>query len=193
VRVKIIETAIPGVKIIEPRVFGDDRGFFMESWSRRTFADAGLTLDFVQDNHSRSRRGVLRGLHYQLGRPQAKLVRATVGRVWDVAVDIRRGSPTFGRSVGVELTAENHRMLFAPRGFAHGFVVLSEVAEFQYKVDDFYAPEEERSVHWADPELAIPWPLDDALEPVLSAKDATAPTMAAVDADQLPIYREESP
>jgi dTDP-4-dehydrorhamnose 3,5-epimerase len=191
--VKIIQTEIPGVLIIEPQVFGDDRGFFMESWSRQTFADAGLTHDFVQDNHSRSRRGVLRGLHYQLGRPQAKLVRATVGRVWDVAVDIRRGSPTFGRSVGIELTADNHRMLLAPRGFAHGFVVLSEVAEFQYKVDDFYAPEEERTIHWADPELAVPWPLSDGLVPVLSAKDAAAPTMAELGEDQLPIDSEDAP
>lgn len=188
---KVHETAIPDVLILEPDVFGDERGFFTESWSRRTFQAAGLDFDFVQDNHSRSRMGVLRGLHYQLGRPQAKLVRATVGTVWDVVVDIRRGSPTFGRHVGVELTAENHRMLLAPRGFAHGFVVLSEVAEFQYKVDDFYAPDEERALNWADPQLGIPWPLPPLVEPVLSAKDAAAPTLAELGPDQLPIYTED--
>ena len=171
-----IETRIPDVKIVEPMVFGDDRGFFMETWQRRKFAQAGIDYEFVQDNHSRSTRGTLRGLHYQIEQPQGKLVRATVGAVFDVAVERRRSSPTFGQWVGVELTADNKRQLWVPPGFAHGFYVLSDVAEFQYKCTDFYAPEHERSIRWDDPELGIEWPLErnDDQEPLLSDKDRAA-------------------
>jgi len=171
-----IETRIPDVKIVEPMVFGDDRGFFMETWQRRKFAQAGIDYEFVQDNHSRSTRGTLRGLHYQIEQPQGKLVRATVGAVFDVAVDLRRSSPTFGQWVGVELTADNKRQLWVPPGFAHGFHVLSDVAEFQYKCTDFYAPEHERSIRWDDPDLAIEWPLvrNEGKEPLLSDKDRAA-------------------
>jgi len=166
----IIQTEIPEVLILEPKVFGDERGFFYESFNARRFAEAtGCDVDFVQDNHSRSVKGVLRGLHYQIQQPQGKLVRVAVGEVWDVAVDIREGSPTFGKWVGVSLSATNHRQLWVPAGFAHGFVVVSDVAEFLYKTTDYYAPEHERCIRWNDPTLAIPWPLED--EPSLSAKD----------------------
>jgi len=166
----IIQTEIPEVLILEPKVFGDERGFFYESFNARRFAEAtGCDVDFVQDNHSRSIKGVLRGLHYQIQQPQGKLVRVAVGEVWDVAVDIRKGSPTFGKWVGVSLSATNHRQLWVPAGFAHGFVVVSDVAEFLYKTTDYYAPEHERCIRWNDPTLAIPWPLED--EPSLSAKD----------------------
>jgi len=166
----IIQTEIPEVLILEPKVFGDERGFFYESFNARRFAEAtGCDVDFVQDNHSRSVKGVLRGLHYQIQQPQGKLVRVAVGEVWDVAVDIRKGSPTFGKWVGVSLSATNHRQLWVPAGFAHGFVVVSDVAEFLYKTTDYYAPEHERCIRWNDPTLAIPWPLED--EPSLSAKD----------------------
>ena len=166
--------AIPDVVLIEPKVFGDARGFFMESYNRRTFAQAtGTDLDFVQDNHSRSRRGVLRGLHYQLQQPQGKLVRVTQGAVFDVAVDIRKASPTFGRWVGVELSADNQRQLWVPAGMAHGFVVLSETADFLYKTTDYYAPEHERCIAWDDPAIGIDWPLAvHGIEaPLLSDKD----------------------
>ena len=169
-----IQTAIDGVFILEPKVFGDARGFFMESYNRRTFAQAtGTDLDFVQDNHSRSRRGVLRGLHYQLHQPQGKLVRVTQGAVFDVAVDIRKASPTFGRWVGVELSADNQRQLWVPAGMAHGFVVLSETADFLYKTTDYYAPEHERCIAWDDPAIGIDWPLAvHGIEaPLLSDKD----------------------
>ncbi|MDT4847819.1 dTDP-4-dehydrorhamnose 3,5-epimerase [compost metagenome] len=167
---KAIPTDIPDVLILEPRVFGDERGFFFESFNARTFAEVtGVTCDFVQDNHSRSQRGVLRGLHYQLQQPQGKLVRVVQGEVFDVAVDVRRNSPTFGRWVGVHLSAENKRQLWVPAGFAHGFLVLSEQAEFLYKTTDYYAPEHERCIRWDDPDLAIDWPLAEA--PQLSAKD----------------------
>jgi len=185
--VRRVETTLPGVVILEPRVYEDHRGFFMESYNLRTFAAAGIDHRFVQDNHSRSRRGVLRGLHFQLRTPQAKLVRATRGRVFDVAVDIRRGSPHFGRWVGVELTEDNRRMLFAPEGFAHGFLVLSEVAEFQYKCSDFYAPEDERGIAWNDPNIAIDWPLD-GLEPTLSERDLGWSTLDAMDPCGLPRF-----
>ncbi|MGF6692110.1 dTDP-4-dehydrorhamnose 3,5-epimerase [Metapseudomonas resinovorans] len=166
----VITTALQDVLILEPRVFGDERGFFFESFNARTFAEAtGVERDFVQDNHSRSQRGVLRGLHYQLQQAQGKLVRVVEGEVFDVAVDIRRSSPTFGRWVGVHLSAENKRQLWVPEGFAHGFVVLSEYAEFLYKTTDYYAPEHERCIRWDDPDLAIDWPLAEA--PQLSAKD----------------------
>ncbi|MEZ5449170.1 MAG: dTDP-4-dehydrorhamnose 3,5-epimerase [Thiolinea sp.] len=173
----IIPTSIPDVLIIEPRVFGDERGFFMESWNQQAFAKAGLELDFVQDNHSRSRQGILRGLHYQLINPQGKLVRVTQGRVFDVAVDLRRSSSTFGQWTGVELSAENHRLFWVPPGFAHGFYVMSESADFQYKCTDFYAPEHERCLRWDDPTLAIDWPLVNGEAPQLSAKDAVGASL----------------
>lgn len=161
-------------------MFGDERGFFLESWNARTFADAGLDLTFVQDNQSRSARGVLRGLHYQLAKPQGKLVRVVAGRVFDVAVDLRRKSPTFGQSFGLELSAANRRMLWVPPGFAHGFLALEDGTDFIYKCTDFYAPEEERSLLWSDPALAIPWPLD-GLSPIVSSKDIAAPGLAQAE------------
>ncbi len=177
----VISTALPEVLVLEPKVFGDSRGFFFESYNRKTFAaDTGLDVEFVQDNHSRSARGVLRGIHYQLVRPQGKLVRAVAGAVWDLAVDLRRGSPRFGRWVGVELSAENQRQLWVPPGFGHAFVVLSETADFLYKTTDYWYPEHERSVVWNDPDLAIDWPLDGAA-PQLAAKDAQAPRLAEAE------------
>ncbi|CAB5521656.1 dTDP-4-dehydrorhamnose 3,5-epimerase [Stutzerimonas stutzeri] len=167
---KIIETSIPDVLIIEPKVFGDERGFFYESFNAAAFeAATGLQRQFVQDNHSKSQRGVLRGLHYQIQQPQGKLVRVVAGEVFDVAVDLRKSSPSFGRWVGTHLSAQNQRQLWIPEGFAHGFVVLSESAEFLYKTTDYYAPEHERSLLWNDPELGIEWPFDEP--PQLSAKD----------------------
>ncbi len=166
----LIQTPLQGVCIIEPRAFGDERGFFMESWNRRSFAALGLDLDFVQDNHSRSQQGVLRGLHYQIKQPQGKLVRVVNGEVFDVAVDLRKSSPTFGRWTGVLLSAENKRMFWVPPGCAHGFLTLSASADFLYKATDYYAPEHERSLLWNDPDLAIDWPLTGA--PTLAAKDA---------------------
>jgi dTDP-4-dehydrorhamnose 3,5-epimerase len=166
----VIATQIPEVLILEPKVFGDARGFFFESYNRRSFrAATGLDVDFVQDNHSRSARGVLRGLHYQVRQPQGKLVRVVAGEVFDVAVDLRRSSPSFGKWAATSLSAHNKRMLWVPAGFAHGFLVTSEYAEFLYKTTDFYAPEHERCIAWDDPDLAVPWPL--AGEPALSAKD----------------------
>jgi dTDP-4-dehydrorhamnose 3,5-epimerase len=170
---KIIPTSIPDVLIIEPAVFGDARGFFMETWNAGKFAELGLDLHFVQDNHSRSRQGILRGLHYQIQQPQGKLVRVTQGKVFDVAVDIRRASPTFGQSVEVELSDENHRMLWIPPGFAHGFYVTSESADFLYKCTELYAPIHERCIRWNDPALAINWPLVDGQAPLVSGKDAS--------------------
>lgn len=169
---KMEALAIPEVLLITPRVFGDARGFFMESWNRRAFAEAGLDLDFVQDNHSRSQQGVLRGLHYQIRQPQGKLVRVVAGAVFDVAVDLRRSSPYFGQWAGVTLSAENQQMLWVPPGFAHGFYVLSESADFLYKTTEFYAPEAERCVIWNDPDIAIDWPLLDNKPPLLASKDA---------------------
>jgi dTDP-4-dehydrorhamnose 3,5-epimerase len=165
----VIRTAIPDVVAIEPKVFGDARGFFLESWNARAFAIAGIRANFVQDNHARSTKNVLRGLHYQIHQPQGKLVRTVVGEVFDVAVDLRRSSPTFGRWVGERLSSENKRMVWVPPGFAHGYLVLSDVAEVLYKATDYYAPEHERSIVWNDPDLGIAWPL--AGPPVLSAKD----------------------
>jgi dTDP-4-dehydrorhamnose 3,5-epimerase len=166
----IIKTKIPDVLILEPKVFGDDRGFFYESFNEKEFlAQTGVSLNFVQDNHSKSAQNVLRGLHYQIQQPQGKLVRAVVGEVFDVAVDLRRSSETFGQWVGVHLSAANKRMFWVPPGFAHGFVVLSETAEFLYKTTDYYAPQYERSLLWNDPELAIDWTIDQP--PILSAKD----------------------
>jgi len=183
-----IDTAIAGVCLIEPVVHGDHRGFFMESYRKDRLAELGIEIDFVQDNHSRSRAGVLRGLHYQLGRPQAKLVRATRGRVFDVVVDLRRGSPDFGKWVGAELTEDNRRMLFSPPGFGHGFVVLSEIAEFQYKCSDFYVPDEERGIRWDDPAIAIEWPLGE-IKPILSDRDLAWPHLRDALDDDLPSYQ----
>jgi len=167
---KVIRTSIPEVLIFEPQVFGDTRGFLLESWNARRFCDAvGSNIAFVQDNHSRSRRGVLRGLHYQIKQPQGKLVRVATGRVFDAAVDLRKSSPTFGRWAGAELSGDNHRQLWIPAGFAHGFLVLSDSADFLYKTTDYYAPQHERSVLWNDPAIGIDWPMD--AEPTLSAKD----------------------
>ncbi|MDF3886551.1 dTDP-4-dehydrorhamnose 3,5-epimerase [Cupriavidus basilensis] len=168
----LVPTALPEVLIIEPKVFGDDRGFFYESFNARHFEEAiGGGRTFVQDNHSRSAKNVLRGLHYQIQHPQGKLVRVVAGEVFDVAVDLRKSSPNFGKWVGVTLSAENKRQLWIPEGFAHGFVVLSESAEFLYKTTDYWYPEHERSVLWSDPSLAIEWPLEGE-PPVVSAKDA---------------------
>ena len=175
----VTPTALPDVLLVEPRVFGDERGFFFESWNLRAFAAAGLDATFVQDNHSRSVRNVLRGLHYQLEHAQGKLVRVSLGEVFDVAVDIRRSSPTFGRWVGLTLSAENRRMLWIPPGFAHGFLVLSEAAEFLYKTTDYWYPEHERALLWNDPALAIRWPLEGA--PLLAPKDAAGRPLAAAD------------
>lgn len=168
---QLISTAIPAIKVIEPKVFGDSRGYFFESFNQRNFNDAlGETLTFVQDNQSRSARGVLRGLHYQIKQPQGKLVRVLHGEIYDVAVDIREGSPTFGKWVAELLSAENKRQLWIPAGFAHGFVVASETAEVLYKTTDYWAPQFERCIRWDDPTLAIPWPLD-GIAPVVSDKD----------------------
>ncbi|MBN9125455.1 MAG: dTDP-4-dehydrorhamnose 3,5-epimerase [Nitrosospira sp. 56-18] len=181
---KIISTAFPEVLIIEPAVFGDTRGFFFESFNQKNFAQAtGLDVNFVQDNHSRSAKGVLRGLHYQVVQPQGKLVRVVRGAVFDVAVDIRKSSATFGRWTGVELTEDNYRQLWVPPGFAHGFYVLSESADFLYKTTDYYAPHFERCLAWNDPDLAIEWPIGGAL-PVVSSKDMSAPAFA--DAEVFP-------
>lgn len=172
----VIPTAIPEVLILEPKVFGDERGFFYESYNQRAFRQATeLDVHFVQDNHSRSAKGVLRGLHYQIRHPQGKLVRCTLGEVFDVAVDLRKDSPRFGQWVGEILSAENKRMMWIPEGFAHGFLVLSEVAEFLYKTTDYYSAEYERGIIWSDPDLGIDWPVLG--EPVLSAKDQVAPRM----------------
>lgn len=167
---KVIPTAIPDVLIIEPKVFGDARGFFFESFNQQAFNEAtGLNTHFVQDNHSRSAKGVLRGLHYQIKQPQGKLVRVVSGEVFDVAVDLRRSSPTFGQWVGAALSAENKKQLWVPEGFAHGFVVISDTAEFLYKTTDYYAPEYERCIVWNDPKLNINWPITG--NPLLSNKD----------------------
>jgi dTDP-4-dehydrorhamnose 3,5-epimerase len=168
--VNVTRTSLPDVLVLEPKMFGDSRGFFFESWNARAFAAAGIPATFVQDNHSRSSQGVLRGLHYQIRQAQGKLVRVIAGEVYDVALDLRRSSPTFGRWTGVTLSAENRRMAWIPSGFAHGFLVVSDAAEFLYKTTDYYAPEHERTIAWDDSDLAIQWPLAGA--PVLSAKDA---------------------
>lgn len=176
-----IPTAIPEVLIIEPKVFGDARGFFFESYNARAFAQAtGLDVNFVQDNHSRSARGVLRGLHYQLKQAQGKLVRVVRGSVFDVAVDVRKSSPTFGRWVGVELSESNQRQMWVPAGFAHGFLVTSDSADFLYKTTDYYAPEHERCIAWNDPAIGIEWPLDSGA-PALSAKDQQGVPLAQAE------------
>ncbi len=190
--IRKVETALPGVWVLEPAVFFDDRGFFLESYHEERFASLGITERFVQDNHSRSARGTLRGLHYQLRRPQAKLCRVVHGTVLDIAVDIRHGSPDFGRWVAVELSAENRRQLYVPAGFAHGFVVQSEAAEFLYKCSDFYCPEDERGIRWDDPELGIDWQLSTT--PLLSRKDAGLPHLRETSVEDRPLYwtREEA-
>lgn len=175
---RIIPTTIPDILLIEPRVFQDDRGFFMESYQKRRFKEAGIHAEFVQDNHSKSCRGTLRGLHYQIRQPQGKLVRVIAGEVFDVAVDIRKDSPTFGRWVGDFLSAENKRMLWVPAGFAHGFYVASPEAEVLYKASDYYAPEWERCILWNDPAIGIQWPLQQNATPILSAKDTLGKLLA---------------
>ena len=177
---KVERASIPDVLVLEPQVFGDARGFFYESYNRRSFAAAtGLDVEFVQDNHSRSARNVLRGLHYQIRQPQGKLVRVVSGEIWDVAVDLRRGSSSFGRWAAAKLDAASHRMLWIPPGFAHGFVVASDAAEVLYKATDYYAPEHERTLLWSDPALAITWPLAGA--PLLADKDRRGTPLAAAD------------
>ncbi len=182
---KVISTELPGVIVIEPHVFADARGFFLETWQRERYAEAGLPRVFVQDNVSRSARGVLRGLHFQNPRPQGKLVTVLEGEVYDVAVDIRSGSPRFGRWAAVTLSGENRRQVYIPPGFAHGFCVTSESALFSYKCTDFYAAEAERGIAWDDPQLAIPWPVDD---PTISSKDAKYPRLGDTATDALPVY-----
>ena len=181
---KVIPTALPEVLILEPKVFGDERGFFMESWNERTFREAtGLDVRFVQDNHSRSVRHVLRGIHYQLVKPQGKLVRVANGTVFDVAVDLRRSSSTFGRWVGAELSGENKRQLWVPPGFGHGFLVLSDMADFLYKATEFWSAEHDRILRWNDSSIGVAWPLD-GVTPLLAAKDAAAPFLS--DAESYP-------
>ena len=177
----VIETKIPDVKIIEPKVFGDERGFFMETWNEKAFRDAGIDTTFVQDNHSRSVKNTLRGLHYQIEQPQGKLVRVTAGEVFDVAVDLRTGSATFGQGGGEFISADNKRMFWVPPGFAHGFLVTSETADFQYKCTDFYAPQQERSIHWADKDLDVNWPLANGVVPLTSPKDEDGLPFASSD------------
>lgn len=178
---KFFPTEIPDVLIVKPDVFGDHRGFFMETWHARKFAEAGISANFVQDNHSRSSQGTLRGLHYQVNHPQGKLVRVLSGKVYDVAVDLRRSSPTFGQWIGRILSDENNEMLWVPQGFAHGFYVLSESADFFYKCTDFYAPECERTLRWDDPDLNIKWPLIDGKQPVLSSKDTNGSSFKSAE------------
>ena len=183
---KFIKNEIPGVVLIEPAVHHDGRGFFFETYHAERYREGGIEVEFVQDNQSRSTRGTLRGLHAQTKRPQDKLVRVLIGEIYDVAVDVRRGSPTFGRYFGATLSAENFHQLFVPVGFIHGFVVTSEIADVEYKCSDFYDPEGEMGVAWNDPDIGIPWPIED---PQLSDKDAAAPRLCDVDPELLPLYR----
>ena len=187
---QLIETSLPGVVLLQPKVWGDARGFFMETYSETRFEELGITTRFVQDNHSMSGKGTLRGLHFQLKHPQAKLCRVVRGRVLDVAVDVRVGSPHFGKSVAVELSAENKTQILVPRGFAHGFVVLSDEAEFLYKCDDVYHPEDEGGVAWNDPQIDIDWLLaaHDIHAPLLSAKDQTLPSLKDIAPEMLPQF-----
>ncbi len=177
---KLTRTAIEDVVIIEPAVFGDDRGFFMESWNAARFAEAGINAAFVQDNHSRSARGVLRGLHYQVNQPQGKLVRVAAGRVFDAVVDLRAASPSFGKWVGVELSADNKRMLWVPPGLGHGFLTLEDGTDFLYKCTEYYSPKDERSIRWDDPTIGIEWPLD-GMTPRLSAKDEAGRSLSEAE------------
>ena len=183
-----IETALPGVWVIEPVVWRDERGFFFESYQELKFAELGIRDRFVQDNHARSVKDTLRGLHYQILRPQAKLCRVVQGAVLDVVVDVRRGSPTFGRHIAEELSAENQRMVYVPPGFAHGYAVLTETAEFLYKCSDYYFPQHERGVLWSDPGLAINWRVSD---PILSARDREHPRLGEIPASELPLYEAD--
>ncbi|UPG86526.1 dTDP-4-dehydrorhamnose 3,5-epimerase [Luteibacter aegosomatis] len=183
---KVIETSLPGVLVLEPKVFGDSRGFFYESYNEKTFRDAGIDRRFVQSNVSRSSRGVLRGLHYQWPHPQGKLVSVLEGEVYDVAVDIRRGSPTFGQWTAATLTAENHRHFWIPEGFAHGFCVVSEFATFSYQCTDLYSPAADGGIRWNDSAIGIDWPVDS---PVLSDKDSNAPLLADLAPERLPEYQ----
>ena len=176
---EFVPTRLPEVLLINPRVFGDERGYFLETWQEVKFAAAGIAAHFVQDNHSHSVRHTLRGLHYQIRQTQGKLVRVTQGAVFDVAVDLRRSSARFGHWMGVELSADNHHMLWVPPGFAHGYLTLSERADLLYKCTDYYAPTHERAVRWDDPELGVAWPLPEGVAPLLSAKDAGAPQLRA--------------
>ena len=186
---KIIETSLPGVIVIEPKVFGDKRGFFLETFRQDVLQQAGINETFVQDNHSRSSQGVLRGLHYQLTQTQGKLVRVTSGAVYDVAVDVRHGSPNFGQWYGTELNEENMRMMYVPPGFAHGFVVLSETADFLYKCTDYYHPESEQGIAWDDPDIGIEWPIANlSSEIALSEKDKTNVLLKNQSPDKLPTY-----
>lgn len=185
----VLKTDIPDVKIIEPRVFRDQRGYFMETFHREKYLEAGIDIHFVQDNHSHSVRGTLRGLHYQIQQAQDKLVYVTHGEIFDVAVDIRRGSPTFGRWAGVVLNSENFRQIFIPRGFAHGFYTISETADVIYKCSDVYAPQHERGIRWDDPGIAIDWPLQ--AEPLLSDKDLTYPFLKTASREDLPVLPEK--
>ncbi len=182
----VIETELPGVLLIEPNVFGDSRGFFMETYSESRYREAGIPGPFVQDNHSRSRKGVLRGLHYQLLQPQGKLVWVTHGRVFDVAVDVRRGSPTFGRWAGAILDDRNHHQFYVPPGFAHGFCVLSDQVDFVYKCNDYYHPQSEQGILWNDPDIGIEWP---ELDMILSDKDISNPPLAEQAPEKLPLYQ----
>ena len=178
-----VKTAIPGVLIIEPDIFKDDRGFFMETYHKGRYAKGGMDMPFAQDNHSHSRKGTLRGLHYQLKHPQDKLVYVITGEIFDVAVDIRRGSPTFGKWVGVHLSEENHRQIFIPKGFAHGFCVMSETADVIYKCTDLYAPDDDHGVYWADPDIGIEWPVE---KPIISEKDSRNPRLNDIPENLLP-------
>jgi dTDP-4-dehydrorhamnose 3,5-epimerase len=187
---KFIATDIPGVIVIEPQVFRDERGFFLETYHQQKYQGGGIDAVFVQDNHSRSQRGAIRGLHAQLRRPQGKLIRVIEGEIYDVAIDIRRGSPHFSQWVGVWLSAENFRQLYIPPGFAHGFCVTSEIAQVQYKCDNFYDPESELSVQWNDPDLKINWPLEEIHSPILSKKDIAAKPLRQL-MDVLPWFEEE--
>jgi dTDP-4-dehydrorhamnose 3,5-epimerase len=181
---RVLPTELPGVLVIEPAVHRDERGFFLESYHAERYRAQGIDGPFVQDNHSRSGTGTIRGLHLQVGRPQAKLIRAIAGSIWDVAVDVRRGSPTFGRWVAVTLSADNFKQCYVPAGFAHGFAVLSHVAEIEYKCTDVYDPASEIGISWNDPALAIPWPIE---HPVLSLRDQAHPALA-LQTDRLPVY-----
>lgn len=183
---ELMESCLGGVKILRPRVFEDERGFFLESYNQRRFAELGITESWVQDNHSRSVQNTVRGLHYQLHQPQAKLCRVIRGTVMDVVVDLRQGSPTFGKWAGVLLSEENRIQIYVPRGFAHGFAVLSEVAEVLYKCDDFYAPTDEQGIAWDDPQLGINWEIPGT--PLLSPKDTRHPRLADVPAERLPVW-----
>ena len=182
---KVLPTEIGAVVIIEPEVFGDQRGFFLESFQRRRYGESGIDTDFVQDNISFSVRNTLRGLHFQNPRGQAKLVQVLEGEIYDVAVDIRRGSPTFGQWTSALLSGDNHRQFFLPAGFAHGFCVISETALFMYKCSEYYAPESEAGICWNDPDLAIPWPIQN---PILSQRDSNFPQLRAIDPNRLPVY-----